>query len=169
MVSVLGILIKDATCLETARRIDCVLLDKTGTLTIGHPEVVDTHFAQDNGRLAAVLCALEHRSEHPLAEAICQHFKGAEPLEVTHFAALPGNGIEGVVGSQHFLIGSTALMQDKKRIFTTAQRNVIDSWLHKAYTIVAMADEQHVVALVALNDELKSTSAKTVSELKLWA
>ena len=133
-----GILIKDATCLETARRIDCVLLDKTGTLTI----------------------------EHPLAEAICQHFKGAEPLEVTHFAALPGNGIEGVVGSQHFLIGSTTLMQNKKRIFTTAQRNVIDSWLHKAYTIVAMADEQHVVALVALNDELKSTSAKAVSELK---
>lgn len=161
-----GILIKDATCLETARRIDCVLLDKTGTLTIGHPEVVDTHFAQDNGRLAAVLCALEHRSEHPLAEAICQHFKGAEPVEVTHFAALPGNGVEGVVDNQHFLIGSTALMQDKKRIFTTAQRNVIDSWLHKAYTIVAMADEQHVVALVALNDELKSTSAKAVSELK---
>lgn len=71
-----GILIKDATCLETARRIDCVLLDKTGTLTIGHPEVVDTHFAHDNGRLAAVLCALEHRSEHPWPRPFANISKG---------------------------------------------------------------------------------------------
>ena len=161
-----GILIKDATCLETARRIDCVLLDKTGTLTVGHPEVVDAHFEQKYDNLESVLCALEHRSEHPLAEAICQHYKRTDSLNVTDFAALPGNGIEGVVDGQHFLIGNTALMLDKKRTFTTEQRHVLDDWKHKAYTIVAMANAQQVVAMVALSDELKSTSAQAVSELK---
>lgn len=109
-----GILIKDAACLEVAEKINAVVLDKTGTITLGHPEVKAAWFeptSEAHGR--SVLHALERQSEHPLAEAVCTFLKNETLSEVTHFTAFPGYGVGGCVDGQMYYAGSCKLMQEK--------------------------------------------------------
>lgn len=162
-----GILIKDAACLEVAEKINAVVLDKTGTITLGHPEVKAAWFeptAEAHGR--SVLHALERQSEHPLAEAVCTFLKNETLSEVTHFTAFPGYGVGGCVDGQMYYAGSCKLMQEKNIFLTTEQQQFADDYARKACTIIALANESEVLALVALTDEVKSTSATAIQELK---
>lgn len=162
-----GILIKDAACLEVAEKINAVVLDKTGTITLGHPEVKAAWFestAEAHGR--SVLHALERQSEHPLAEAVCTFLKNETLSEVTHFTAFPGYGVGGCVDGQMYYAGSCKLMQEKNIFLTTEQQQFADDYARKACTIIALANESQVLALVALTDEVKSTSATAIQELK---
>lgn len=162
-----GILIKDAACLEVAEKINAVVLDKTGTITLGHPEVKAAWFeptAEAHGR--SVLHALERQSEHPLAEAVCTFLKNETLSEVTHFTAFPGYGVGGCVNGQMYYAGSCKLMQEKNIFLTTEQQQFADDYARKACTIIALANESQVLALVALTDEVKSTSATAIQELK---
>lgn len=162
-----GILIKDAACLEVAEKINAVVLDKTGTITLGHPEVKAAWFeptAEAHGR--SVLHALERQSEHPLAEAVCTFLKNEKLSEVTHFTAFPGYGVGGCVDGQMYYAGSCKLMQEKNISLTAEQQQFADDYARKACTIIALANESQVLALVALTDEVKSTSATAIQELK---
>lgn len=162
-----GILIKDAACLEVAEKINAVVLDKTGTITLGHPKVKAAWFeptAEAHGR--SVLHALERQSEHPLAEAVCTFLKNETLSEVTHFTAFPGYGVGGCVDGQMYYAGSCKLMQEKNIFLTTEQQQFADDYARKACTIIALANESQVLALVALTDEVKSTSATAIQELK---
>ena len=162
-----GILIKDAACLEVAEKINAVVLDKTGTITLGHPEVKAAWFeptAEAHGR--SVLHALERQSEHPLAEAVCTFLKNETLSEVTHFTAFPGYGVGGCVDGQMYYAGSCKLMQEKNISLTAEQQQFADDYARKACTIIALANESQVLALVALTDEVKSTSATAIQELK---
>lgn len=162
-----GILIKDAACLEVAEKINAVVLDKTGTITLGHPEVKAAWFeptAEAHGR--SVLHALERQSEHPLAEAVCTFLKNEKLSEVTHFTAFPGYGVGGCVDGQMYYAGSCKLMQEKNIFLTTEQQQFADDYARKACTIIALANESEVLALVALTDEVKSTSPTAIQELK---
>ena len=162
-----GILIKDAACLEVAEKINAVVLDKTGTITLGHPEVKAAWFeptAEAHGR--SVLHALERQSEHPLAEAVCTFLKNETLSEVTHFTAFPGYGVGGCVDGQMYYAGSCKLMQEKNIFLTAEQQQFADDYARKACTIIALANESQVLALVALTDEVKSTSATAIQELK---
>lgn len=161
----MGILIKDASSLEVARKVDVVVFDKTGTITIGHPEVVDAMFVDRSG-LPAIIHSLEHLSEHPLAEAVCSHFKNEPLLPVTDFEALPGQGLVGTVGGVKYTIGNMDLMDKKGFRFSEEQQMQADSWTAQACTLVVLADEADVLAIMALSDEVKSTSAQAIAELK---
>lgn len=160
----LGILIKDGTALEVARRIDTVILDKTGTLTEGHPHVVQAWWA---GRpdLHSILRSLEHLSAHPLARAIDQYLT-EEPLrEVTDFTSLPGRGVKGIIDGKAYLLGSPAALCEQGRILPPEWQAHIDDCREQAATLVALADETEIIALVALADKLKESSAGAVAEL----
>lgn len=160
----LGILIKDGTALEVARRIDTVVLDKTGTLTEGHPRVIEAWWA-DRPDLHSTLRSLEHLSTHPLARAIDQYL-AEEPLrEVTDFTSLPGRGVKGVIDGKAYLLGSPAALCEQGRTLPPAWQAHIDSCQEQAATLVALADETEIIALVALADELKESSAEAVTEL----
>ena len=97
-----GILIKNAESLEVARKVDTVVLDKTGTLTEGHPQVTDDMWLEDAPKSKAILYSLEKNSEHPLAEAVRRYLQNVSAFEVECFGVLDGRGVEGLIEGRKY-------------------------------------------------------------------
>lgn len=160
----IGVLIKDAASLEIARKVDIVVFDKTGTITQGHPEVVGA-LIHDQNNIPAVIHSLEHLSAHPLSDAICRYFSAEQRLPVYQFSATPGKGLTGRIGSHTYYSGSVSWMQEMQKTFPSEVAERLTAWQEQAYSIVAVANETTIVALIALSDEVKSSSAAALSEL----
>lgn len=162
-----GILIKDATCLEVAEKINAVVLDKTGTITVGHPEVKAAWFESDSeSKWRNILLSLERQSEHPLAEAVCTFLKDETTCKVENFTALPGNGVSGCIDGCTYYVGSLKWMQEKNIPLTATQHQFANNYTHQACSLVALTDGTKILALLALTDEVKSTSATAIKQLK---
>lgn len=162
-----GILIKDATCLEVAEKINAVVLDKTGTITVGHPEVKASWFESDSeSKWRNILLSLERQSEHPLAEAVCTFLKDETTCKVENFTALPGNGVSGCIDGCTYYVGSLKWMQEKNITLTATQHQFANNYTHQACSLVALTDGTKILALLALTDEVKSTSATAIKQLK---
>lgn len=160
-----GILIKDASCLQAARHIDTVVLDKTGTITTGHPYVADQYFKGDAAHVRSVLKTIEQESEHPLAKAICDAMHSSPMLKAYHVEKLDQGGIQGEVEGETYTIGNITLIQQKGCIFTPNEEKLIAQWAERAYTLVCMTKDTELVALLAICDEIKSTSAQAIHAL----
>ena len=160
-----GILIKDASALEIAKKVDTIVFDKTGTLTVGHPTVAET-WSKDEARWAPVILSLERLSEHPLAEAVCDHYVKAEVRPVTDFVVSLGNGISGKVDGALYRIGNLDWLESQGLHLDEVQQTQWSEWTAQAYTPIALADSERILTLIALTDELKSTSASALKELK---
>lgn len=161
----LGILVKDAASLEVARKVDVVVFDKTGTVTEGHPEVVEMVTEGDDAHIRRVLFSLEHLSEHPLAEAVCRYFEGEQRLPVFNFRAEAGKGVSGCVGGTTYRAGSPDLLREMGLTMSDEIERRAAEWAGKAFTLVALAEGERVVALTALADKVKPTSARAIDEL----
>lgn len=162
-----GILIKDATCLEVAEKINAVVLDKTGTITVGHPEVKAAWFESDSeSKWRNILLSLERQSEHPLAEAVCTFLKNETTCKVENFTALAGNGVSGCIDGCTYYVGSLKWMQEKNIPLTATQHQFANNYTHQACSLVALTDGTKILALLALTDEVKSTSATAIKQLK---
>lgn len=162
-----GILIKDATCLEVAEKINAVVLDKTGTITVGHPEVKAAWFESDSeSKWRNILLSLERQSEHPLAEAVCTFLKDETTCKVENFTALAGNGVSGCIDGCTYYVGSLKWMQEKNIPLTATQHQFANNYTHQACSLVALTDGTKILALLALTDEVKSTSATAIKQLK---
>lgn len=160
-----GILIKDASALEVGQKVDTIVFDKTGTLTVGHPTVAEV-WSSDEDRWAPVLLSLEHLSEHPLAEAVCTHYARFDTLPVSGFEVFPGNGISGCVAGVSYRMGNLDWLESKGLRLSREQQTKWEEWTRQAYTPVAFATEHEIVTMIALTDELKSTTVAAVKELK---
>lgn len=162
-----GILIKDAAALETARRADTIVFDKTGTLTTGRPTVVASSFT-DIQRDATALCALERRSSHPLAQAIVRDLQenDAPDLPVADFKNLPGSGLCATVNGHRYVVGQPERVVTQDVGISDEQRTKIRQWEEQTYTVVAVVRDETVVAVVAITDAMKPTSAEAVARLK---
>lgn len=164
----LGILVKDATSLEVARKIDTVVLDKTGTLTEGHPAVTDEYWegGKTNAAAREKLRALEQLSEHPLAEAVVKHFGGNARLEVTSFENLPGKGIVGIIDGTSYLAGNEQLLRSRQvRISTNLLEKAL-CWQEEAKTVIWFADSEQAFAVIGITDQLKASSQQAVARLQ---
>lgn len=159
-----GILIKDATCLEAAKRIDTVVLDKTGTITRGMPRVVNAWFENEE-KAKSILLTIEKNSQHPLAEAVSTYLKGVETLEINHFKTLPGNGLVGNVEGRDYFVGNVDWIKNKNVTFTPSQQQLIAKWTRMAHTIVVLSNAERVLSLLAINDEVKPSSARAIEAL----
>lgn len=163
-----GILIKDATCLEVAEKINAVVLDKTGTITVGHPEVKAAWFESNSeSQWRNILLSLERQSEHPLAEAVCTFLKDEKTCKVENFTALAGNGVSGCIDGCTYYVGSLKWMQEKNIPLTATQHQFANNHTHQACSLVALTDGTKILALLALTDEVKSTSATAIKQLKV--
>ena len=166
-----GILIKDAASLEVARKVDTVVLDKTGTLTEGRPEVVDQCWVPDSGALRSVLSALESLSEHPLAEAVVSALrpepdKESQPVpEIVSFENIPGKGVRGVCGGMTYFAGNLDLLSSNNIEPSDELLARAGEWLAQARTVIWFADSTRALAAVAVTDRIKSTSAEAVAKL----
>ena len=167
-----GVLIKNAEALELGYKVNAVILDKTGTITEGKPEVTTlewtTDLPEETEKLATVLMALEYASEHPLAEAIVRHLKntGTATVELSHFESLTGKGVEGVVDGVKYWAGSHKVLKDQNIPVTKELADKVLSLQEKAQTVIYLANESQVLAIVAIADQVKAGSAKAVAALK---
>ena len=160
-----GILIKDAESLQTARKIDTVVLDKTGTLTEGHPEVVGTLWDDDTNKREDILVALEHQSEHPLAQAVVLTLQSVTETKIDDVKNIPGVGVSAVVDGITYSVGNEKHLHETGIKISDKLRKQADSWLDESHTLVWFADDKNALAVVALNDKLKDTSVEAVRQL----
>ncbi|TFB47292.1 heavy metal translocating P-type ATPase [Cryobacterium tagatosivorans] len=162
-----GVLFKNATALETAARIDTVVLDKTGTLTRGEPEVTDViAIGIEEPRLLALVAAVERESEHPLAAAIVAHAEagGAETLAAAEFRNVPGHGAGATVQGLRVLVGNRKLLaaEGVELAPVAAQR---DELAQAGRTAVLVAVDGQAVGVIALADAPRETAAAAVAAL----
>ena len=158
-----GILIKDAESLEVARKVDTVVLDKTGTLTEGHPQVTDAIWLEEEAK--HILYSLEKSSEHPLAEAVVKYLKNIPGRDVKNFGVLSGKGVEGYIEGKKYYAGNLTLLQEKGIVLGEVLKKKAESWTSEAKTVIALADEQKALGVLAITDRLKPTSVQAIEEL----
>ena len=164
-----GILIKDAKSLEVAKNIDVVVLDKTGTITEGHPEVADVVPAEgiDIDAVANAVYSLESQSEHPLAEAIVMHFKMADAqlLEVRQFESVAGHGVEGVVAGRPYYVGNAKYLRSKGVKLESYLETRANELEQAAMTVVWVSDDERSLGIISVVDKVKQSSVEAVSRL----
>lgn len=172
-----GILVKDAASLEVARKVDTVVVDKTGTLTEGHPEVVDQCWMPGTEHLRPVLAALESLSEHPLAGAVTKAMGadanagssvGIQEIQsgITSFGNIPGKGVRGVFNGVTYYAGNMDLLRDAGAEPSQELLARSEVWLREARTVIWFAGGTRILAAVAVTDRIKPTSAEAVAKLR---
>ncbi len=162
-----GVLFKNATALEASARIDTVVMDKTGTLTKGEPEVTDvvTHqMSQDE--MLALVAAVEHESEHPIARAIGRHAdqRGLQVPAVEEFRNVPGHGAVAVVQGRTVLVGNRRLM-DREGVGLGALEADRDRLAASGRTAVLVAVDGAAVGVIALADAARPSAGRAVAAL----
>ena len=163
----LGILVKDAQSLETAPKINAIVLDKTGTITLGHPTVVEViDFRDADSSMHAILAAMEQISEHPLGKAIVARWPDAESVDIERFESITGRGVKGEVDGRSYYAGNRRLMEQYNIPISAEVAAEAERMTRQARTVVWYADAQGVISLVGISDPIKPTSAKAVATLQ---
>ena len=163
-----GILIKSAEALETAHSIDTVVLDKTGTITLGKPVVTDVLLSENISRekLLGLAASLEKLSEHPLAEAVVAEAEkiGYKNLSVSDFDQIPGQGVTGIIDGELVLAGNRRLMEAYNIpggvLMTNGEELASDG-----KTPLYFAKDSKLLGVIAVADVVKPTSAQAIAEL----
>jgi Cu2+-exporting ATPase len=161
-----GILIKDAESLELAKKIDAVVLDKTGTITEGKPTVSGISWQQEDETAARVLYSIEKRSEHPLAEAVVKHLEGIETVAITGFESITGQGVKAMYQHETYFIGSRKLLQEKRIKPDTDLEKVGNEWNGLGKTVIWFFNEKQLLAVIGISDQIKPTSVEAIAHLK---
>jgi Cu+-exporting ATPase len=166
--AVAGVLVKNAEALERLERVDTLVVDKTGTLTVGKPTVASilvVNGRQENEMLA-LAAALERGSEHPLAAAVTSaaRERGLELPPVEHFEAQPGKGIRGTVAGSSVLFGNAAMMREQG-IALAGLGERADALRRDGQTVIYLAHRGAVTALVGVSDPIKPTSQSAIAAL----
>jgi Cu+-exporting ATPase len=169
----LGIVIKGPEVLESTRRVEVVVLDKTGTVTSGSMAVREIIPAEGESAETVLRLAgtLEHASEHPIAKAIASRAaEDGDLLELEDFAALPGLGVQGVVVdgdvSHAVLAGRPALVEEWSQHLGAGLQSAFDEATAKGYTTIAVGWDGAARGLIVVADEVKPTSGEAIARLR---
>ena len=164
-----GILIKSGESLETAHLVDTVVLDKTGTITEGHPAVAAVRMAPGvtEAELLGLAASLEKASEHPLAEAIVRYAEeaGVEVSQATEFAAEAGQGVLGMVSGRKVLAGNQKMM-DAQKVILDGMDAEAGKLSEEGRTVLYIAADQKLLGMIAVADPVKKTSAEAIREME---
>src|SRR5712692_501165 len=163
-----GVLMRSGEAFQVFRDIKKIILDKTGTITVGKPRVVDVFAVQGNERdVLRVAASAESPSEHPLARAVIDRAEkdGIELLAVEDFEAVAGRGIRARAGNSLVLVGSPRFLRDNGVDLTPAERQMRE-WVEQAKTVVGVAVDGCLLGLLAIADEIKEDAAEAVDRLK---
>lgn len=163
------ILIKDAFALENLCKVDTVVLDKTGTLTEGVPVVTDSYWvSDDNADYLDILYTAEQKSEHPLASAIIRWLEdsGAKACETENFESLTGRGVRIQVEGATYWVGSQGLLEIFQAVVPEKAHKQVEQWQQEGQSVVFYGQDARLLAVLAISDRIKPTSAEAVKELK---
>lgn len=161
-----GILIKDAESLELAKKVNAIVLDKTGTITEGKPTVTNDFWVDETPLLKRILFSIEKQSEHPLAEAVTKHLQDQNALTISQFESITGKGAKALINDDTYYIGNKRLMHENKIIIDKSVSDKAGQWSNEAKTVIWFADHQKVLGVLAIADEIKSNSQTAIQELQ---
>jgi len=161
-----GILIKDAESLELAKKINAIVLDKTGTITEGKPEVTDMYWLNGDNAAQNILSGIEKQSEHPLADAVVQYLDKVDALPVTGFESITGKGVEAVYAGKTYYVGNKRLLAENKVGIDTQLAEKAATLAAESKTVVWFADAEKALAVIAIADRIKATSQEAVRQLQ---
>lgn len=162
-----GVLFKKAEALETMEKVDTIVVDKTGTLTIGKPElqriVLLGEFSEDE--ILSIAASLERSSEHPLAEAIVNAASNLTLEDPTEFESVTGKGVTGVVNGKRVVLGNRALLDDHGVEMTTLDPIELEELLNDGQTVMFLAVDGVLVGLIGVADSIKESASGAIKIL----
>lgn len=160
----MGVLIKNGEVLEEVSDIDTVVFDKTGTITVGKPQV--TNVVGDKNKVLTIAASLEENSEHPLATAVVKAAKEAktEIKSIQNFAAIEGRGVKANYGNQEAFVGSDRLLEDIS--ISQEMKSQAVQLQKEAKTVVYVGLGNDIIGLIAIQDVPKASSKQAIAELK---
>jgi len=161
-----GILIKDAESLESAKKVNVVILDKTGTITEGRPRVTGIKWLQDDDSTKHILFGMERQSEHPLAEALVKYGEGSPTVTLTAFESITGKGVRAAYNGITYFAGNKKLLTEHNIIIAPELQRQADEWTKRAETVIWFSDSSEALCVAAISDSIKETSITAVKELQ---
>ncbi len=161
-----GILIKDAATLEKLHKVDTVVVDKTGTITKGKPEIVSVQNISKlpEEKLISILATLEAKSEHPIAHAVLEYAKGRNisHLSASGFESIKGKGVKATIENTEYFAGNTTLISDLKLSFDVSK---IETETSQGKTPIILASKEAVLGVVMVADAIKPEAVEAVKNL----
>lgn len=162
-----GILIKDAESLEIAKEVNKMVLDKTGTITEGHPAVTHEIWADKRHSDISILLGMEAQSEHPLATAIIEHYPDINSAkDIKDFESITGKGVTATVNDKKYYIGNRALLDDSDINIPSKLANEADKLKNEGSSIIWFADDKNAIAVFAVSDKIKPSSYEAIRKLQ---
>ncbi|MBP6881123.1 MAG: cadmium-translocating P-type ATPase [Candidatus Pacebacteria bacterium] len=161
-----GILVKDAATLETLHKATVIVLDKTGTITRGKPELskIDNRSQKSDAEIISILATLESKSEHPIAHAIVAYAKENNIAEknIEQFESIKGKGLSGIIENQKYIAGNAKILADLNISFDAKH---LDEETKQGKTPVILSDTDTVLAIVYVADQVKAEAKDTITAL----
>lgn len=173
-----GILIKNAESLELAKKVDAIILDKTGTITQGKPEVTVVKWLNSNPVAQVILTEIERQSEHPLADAVVKYYSSsdnflevqsdvtADEIKLENFNSIIGKGAKADYNGVAYFVGNKKLMVENNIEISTELNQQATDWSNKAQTVIWFSDSKQALAVLAIADQIKETSVAAIQEMQ---
>ena len=162
-----GLLFKNAESLENLHKVDTILLDKTGTITEGKPQVTDIISEIDENEFIKIASSIENNSEHPLSHAIGEYAKAKniQAKNIEDFEAISGKGIKAKYENKIYYGGNISLMKEKNIDLKSYEKKA-DKFSNEGKTSMYFADEKNVIGIIAVQDKPKNLSKIAIDEMK---
>ena len=161
-----GILIKDAESLELAKKVDAIILDKTGTITEGRPQVTGIGWLNNNDTTKDILLSIEKQSEHPLAEAVVKHLDGVTATNLSNFDSITGKGAKANHNNETYFVGNKKLLAENNISIAEQLQQQADEWGKQSKTVIWFADSKQALSVIAISDKIKETSVEAIKEMQ---
>ncbi len=161
-----GILIKDAESLELSKKVNAVVLDKTGTITEGKPQVTGIKWLNDDDSAQQILVSMERQSEHPLAAAVVSYFKNTNGVALSSFESITGKGVQAVLNHKQFFAGNKKFLEENNISIAKELLQQADVWSSESKTVIWFADSQKTLSVIAIADKVKESSATAIQQLQ---
>lgn len=162
-----GILIKDAESLELAKKVNAIILDKTGTITEGKPQVTGIEWLNNDDTAKDILLSIEKQSEHPLAEAVVNHFgKISNFTKVENFDSITGKGAKANYNNETYFVGNKKLLIENNIKIPDQLQQQVDKWGKESKTVIWFANSTQALSVIAISDKIKETSVQAIKEMQ---
>ncbi len=159
------ILLKEAKTLEILHKVDCVVLDKTGTITLGEPKLLEIYTNNNKEEVLKIAKSLEQNSLHPYAKAILEYKDYLDFLSIDSFKSINGLGVEGILNNKKYLIGNKRFLLENNIDIDSSILTLSDEISLKGHTPLFLADN-NILAIFEMGDTIKDNSIRTIDELK---
>lgn len=161
-----GILIKDAESLELAKKVTAIVLDKTGTITEGRPQVTGVQWLHNDDTTKTILLSIEKQSEHPLAEAVVKHLEGVPTLSLSQFDSITGKGAKANYENETYFVGNKKLLAENNITIAEQLQKQADEWGSESKTVIWFSDSKQALSVIAISDKIKETSVEAIREIQ---